>query len=80
MKIFDNDYIQSGDEIDIETGFLVLEDFNGSVVTCREYSYDDYGFYFVGIRRLTLFDIASLLKDADGLDHKVIWYEERYKI
>ena len=74
MKIFDDVYIKVGDEIDIETGYLYVEDFNGSIVTCEEYSYDDDHFiYFEGVRRLTLYEIARLLKDVDGYDHNVFW-------
>ena len=72
-------YLYPGDKIETASSlFIVSTRFDGLFVTCREYSkFDDDDLFFVGLRWLTLFDIASLLKDADGLDHKVIWYEER---
>ena len=82
MKTVVKNYLYPGDKIDTASSlFIVSTKFDGLFVTCREYSkFDDDDLYFVGVRRLTLYEIARLLKDVDGLNHKVIWYEERYKI
>ena len=81
MNTVVKNYLYPGDKIDMASGLFIVSSFDGQFVTGREYSkFDDDDLYFVGLSYYKLSFIADLLKEADGHDHEVIWYEERYKI
>ena len=57
-------------------GMCVVERYNGSIVDCKEYIYNDETGEcdIVGdSRRLTLNEVARELKNEDGLNHNVVW-------
>ena len=81
MNTVVKNYLYPGDKIDTASGRFIVYSFDGHLVKCSEFSKFDYDdLYFVGFNYLKLSFIADLLKESDGNNHEVFWYEERYKI
>lgn len=61
-------------EIDTAEGYLVVKSFNGSMVVVEEYIVGEDDMLFDnGERGLTLAEIGKIMKDRDGMNHKVVW-------
>ena len=72
-------YIKVGDEINTETGILEIVQRNaGDLAICNEYEIQEDGdLHRVGTRMLTTAEIARIMKDRDGLNHRVYWENEK---
>ena len=72
--------ICKGFEINTITGGLKVTGYNGSIVYLEEYTANDDGnLEFTGESRLTLEEIAKVMKEMDGLNHK-IEFVYRYEV
>ena len=70
-------YIKKGDTINTMAGYEVVTGYNGSIVYTDSYEIgEDEEPEKVGERRLTLEEIGHIMREVDGLNHKV-FYEER---
>lgn len=70
-------YITKGDTINTMAGYEVVKGYNGSIVDTDSYEIGEDGEpEKVGERRLTLEEIGHIMREVDGLNHKV-FYEER---
>lgn len=70
--------IRKGFEFETLEGKCVVESYNGSIVDCQEYLYNDEtgeSDIMGEPRRLTLNEIANEIKNIDGLNYKVVWEE-----
>lgn len=77
MKTVVKNYLYPGDKIETASGMFIVYSFDGHLVKCSEFSKFDYDdSYFVGVRRLTLYEIGRLLKEVDGLNHNVFWLRD----
>ena len=76
--------IKKGDIINTVEGFLVVNGFNGHIVTVQEHTMDyaenedgslnyDDSIEKVKKRYLTLNEIALMMRENDGFNHKVVW-------
>lgn len=66
------DKIYEGATIDTLTGSLKVKFYNGSIVDLDEYTIDDNdNLVKTGETRLTLEEIGHVMKELDGLNHKV---------
>ena len=69
--------IYEGKEIDTLFGYIVIGKMNdGGHVLCTEVECTEDGIGSEQEHWLTLYDIAHRMKDVDGKNHKVIYYEE----
>lgn len=76
MKKFE--HVTVGTEVFTEYGKLVLKGYNGSLVYADRWEYDesdDPDLVYIREDRLTLFELASDMRDVDGLNHRLIWDE-----
>lgn len=68
------DYIKVGDIINTLEGYEKVTGYNGDVVYTDSYEINEDGEYEkTSERMLTLNEIAHLMKEADGHNHKVSW-------
>lgn len=66
------DKIYEGATIDTLTGNLKVKFYNGSIVDLDEYTIDDDdNLVKTGETRLTLEEIGHVMKELDGMNHKV---------
>lgn len=81
MKI---ETIKKGDVINTIEGFLIIDGFNGHIVTVQEHTMDyaenedgsldyDNAIEKAEKRYLTLNEIALMMRENDGFNHKVVW-------
>lgn len=72
----EKNYITKGTRIDTAAGYLKVTDYNGSIVYCEEYIASETGdLDQTDDRMLTLYEIADLMREVDGQNHKVYWRE-----
>lgn len=70
------EYIMEGSEINTVGGYMVANDYNGSIVYLTEYTEAEDGDRMEEEKRmLTLSEIADEMKKVDGRNHKVRWME-----
>lgn len=66
--------IKTGDIIDTLAGYLEVKGYNGSIVYCEEYETNENGEdVMTGDRMLTCGEIALIMKEVDGRNHKVMF-------
>ena len=69
-------YITRDTQINTMAGYIIAEDYNGSIVECSEYIVNEDGsLEETDGRRLTLNEIGHLMKEVDGQNHKVFWID-----
>lgn len=85
--------ITKGTRIDTPVGYMIATGFNGSLVYLDVYEpemiEDERGNFVdapgsgmvkVGDRRLTLGEVAEMMKEVDGQNHKVVWQKPGYTV
>lgn len=71
------EHISQGSEIQTLDGFLTVEGWNGRLVDVTEWLLDRDGGEHEGRElRMTLNEIAAVMKEVDGRNHRVLWDEE----
>lgn len=56
-------------------GYLLVDSYNGSIVYCERYDWDDDGNEVLvdDDCRYTRKELADIMKEVDGYNHKVYW-------
>lgn len=75
------DYIKKYDQIETMAGYIVVTEFNGTILYCKEYDVDMDGNSVLkdDDARYTLAEVGHLMKEVDGRNHRVVWEDEETK-